>query len=343
MGRLSGTLLAVVIAASAVTAPNAFALDLPPGNDNFALRQHLDPGLPLAVSGTTVGATHEGNEPQHGGTSNAPSVWYEWTPSQDMRVRLGACDNYSLLAMVYTGSSLGSLSYVPTTGYCRTIFNAVAGTSYKIVVFENTLTNGSYESPFTLKIRPLEPPANDDVVNAEPLTGSLPILATGTTLDATVEDQEPSHSGWGGGSDRSVWYTWTAPSDTTLQVDACDGDTVGIVAVYEGLSDGTFHNYYRVASSEFECWTDFDAYKGYTYFIVVDGVYRGEGDFELYLDGDNPPPDSGPTDPPATATPGPAAAGTPISQGGYSPPAGRSRRATCAKAKKRKHRRCAKR
>ena len=58
-------------------------------------------------------------------------------------------------------------------------------------------------------------PANDDFTNRLVL-GGLPAATTGSNVGATQEPGEPRHAGNGGG--KSVWWTWTAPVTTAVQV-----------------------------------------------------------------------------------------------------------------------------
>jgi subtilisin family serine protease len=73
--------------------------------------------------------------------------------------------------------------------------------------------------------------ANDHFADAQSLTGTQGTV-TGNNAGASKEPGEPSHAGNIGG--RSVWYSWTAPSDGTWSFDT-EGSTFDtLLAVYTG-------------------------------------------------------------------------------------------------------------
>ena len=79
-------------------------------------------------------------------------------------------------------------------------------------------------------------PANDNFTNAAALSG-LPANATGTNVDATTESGEPELTDIvGTPAGRSVWWSWTAPSDGDVTVDTCGSSFDTVLAVYTGGS-----------------------------------------------------------------------------------------------------------
>jgi hypothetical protein len=91
-------------------------------------------------------------------------------------------------------------------------------------------------------------PPNDNFADATEITG-LPAEATGSTVDATREPDEPvpgdgsatrefgepEHNPANANttpSEGSVWYSWTAPADRLVRLRVCG--TFGVVAVYGG-------------------------------------------------------------------------------------------------------------
>ncbi len=128
------------------------------------------------------------------------------------------------------------------------------------------------------------PPANDDFPGQELVGASVSV--TGTNVDATKQPGEPDHADDTGG--HSVWYSWTAPSDGTVNVNTCDSDFDTLLAVYTGdavdaLSliesnddaDDDFCDYQSELS--------FAAIQGTIYRIAVDGWDGDEGIIGLRL------------------------------------------------------------
>lgn len=86
-----------------------------------------------------------------------------------------------------------------------------------------------------------EPPDNDNFADAQTLGPAVPATATGTTVDSTTEEDEPSPIAELAGS---VWFSWTAPIGWTgnLQVTVCRDHSsetsrfYGLNAIYTGDS-----------------------------------------------------------------------------------------------------------
>lgn len=124
-------------------------------------------------------------------------------------------------------------------------------------------------------------PANDDFAETQVLTG-LPPSATGSNVDATLEEGEPDHADAGG--EHSVWYRWTAPENLPLTLSLCESDFDTVLAVYEGDALGALT---EVASSDDSglCFPqsslELSAEAGTTYQIAVDGAFGDQGNFVL--------------------------------------------------------------
>jgi hypothetical protein len=123
-------------------------------------------------------------------------------------------------------------------------------------------------------------PANDNFRNRIILTGTN-ITATGSNINATKEPGEPNHAGNTGG--RSVWWSWTAPSngDLTITTDGStntDGSFLDtLLAVYTGT---TVSSLSVVASNDdhgvlVTSRVRFQAIQGTSYQIAVDGFNDG--------------------------------------------------------------------
>jgi len=76
-------------------------------------------------------------------------------------------------------------------------------------------------------------PANDDFAAAQPLVTG--VAATGDNTEAGSEIGEPVHSTWVA-PNRSVWFTWTAPSAGLARISTCGSVFDTVVAVYGGAS-----------------------------------------------------------------------------------------------------------
>ena len=109
-------------------------------NDLFAAALPL-PNLAGAITGTTHAATREPGEPDHAGNPGGHSIWYSWTAqfTGEMTVDTVGSRFHTLLA-IYTGSRVDALTPVSSnvdpgaTGARGVLFNAVAGTTYRIAV-----------------------------------------------------------------------------------------------------------------------------------------------------------------------------------------------------------------
>ncbi len=101
------------------------------------------------------------------------------------------------------------------------------------------------------------PPINDLFAAAQPISDWQGLIL-GSTAFATPERSERAR--------RSVWFTWRAPADGTLALDAGGGMQV---SVFTGGSVGALA---RVAAATAR--TSFSARRGTTYRIAVDGMRR---------------------------------------------------------------------
>src|SRR3954469_24201596 len=72
-------------------------------------------------------------------------------------------------------------------------------------------------------------PANDNFANAWTLAT---LVTNGTSVGATKEPGEPNHAFNTGGP--SVWFTWTAPKTTQVQMDTIGSGFDTLLAVYTG-------------------------------------------------------------------------------------------------------------
>lgn len=208
----------------------------PPANDDFANAQVLSPGLPVNSAGNNDFATEEAGEPNHGGYPNTSrSVWFRWTAPVSGPMRIKTCNpELQLYTSVYTGTMLNALTEVSQKNYwapCSRFFDAVAGTTYRIAVAGAPFTNT--HGPFALNIHQVSPPANDSFASAVNLGSAINASVDGTTVDATWEDDEPSHDEGFGVYGGSVWYRWTAPNDNAAIFSACSTGQPTRITVFD--------------------------------------------------------------------------------------------------------------
>jgi len=112
------------------------------GNDSFAACIFTG-GVLGSISGSSVGATKETSEPNHGGNTGGHSTWYCWTAPVGGTATFDTTGStFNTLLGVYTGNSVGSLTLVAgnddidagTNQQSRVSFNAVGLTMYHIAI-----------------------------------------------------------------------------------------------------------------------------------------------------------------------------------------------------------------
>ncbi|MBK5232026.1 MAG: hypothetical protein JJE13_03460 [Thermoleophilia bacterium] len=263
----------------------------PPANDNFANAIAVGPGLPVSLPGENEFATVETGEPDHNDFgSPAHSAWYKWTASQSGRVRIKTCGKaFDARLGVYTGAAVNALTPVgeppPYGPYCSVTLDAVAGTTYRIAAAGGPQDDAS--GAFLLDIHVLRVPANDDLADAQTFSAQLPATLAGSTIDATKEDSEPSHSlEYGSDQSPSVWFRWTAPTNNAIIFSACSNTEPTRLAVYSGAAYGDLT---KLAAADEGCASGTKGgrlavapVEGQTYLIVVAAVDRDfESDFTL--------------------------------------------------------------
>ena len=128
------------------------------------------------------------------------------------------------------------------------------------------------------------PPANDDFVNAQAISGSSGMV-TGNNADGTKEPGEPNHAGNAGGA--SVWYAWTAPSTSPVTFDTALSAFDTLLAVYTGSAV----NALTVIASNDDLSTNcvrsrltFTPVTGKVYYVAVDGKNGATGNIAMRWD-----------------------------------------------------------
>lgn len=257
----------------------------PPANDNFTNR--ISRAGTVVVTASNVGATLEANEPMHAGDPGGRSLWWSWTAAHTGRVTMGTSGSeVDTLLAVYTGTTLATLvevasnddaSFGVTTS--RVTFNTLAGTTYQIAVDAYEAEEGE------VRLTILE---NDAFADRLTLAGTN-LSVSGHNFDATAEPKEPAHAGRP--ATRSVWWTWTAPTNGLAGL-VLSGDNTNVtggnfyktLAVYTG---GVVSNLTaRATNGSVLSLTNrltFDATANTIYQVAADGVSGSSGRLQLAL------------------------------------------------------------
>ena len=119
-----------------------------------------------------------------------------------------------------------------------------------------------------------EPPANDKFENAEVLGPALPVLVSGSNVEATKESSGEPYEVFAAG--HSVWFSWTAPSDEVVTVDTCNSEFATSLTVFSGPALGSLTEvgYDSNIDGRFcpiAAGVTFRALSGTVYSILIDG------------------------------------------------------------------------
>ena len=268
-----------------------------PTNDAFASGRVLSGAAAVAI-GNNGCATKEPGEPDHAAVTGGHSVWYRWTAAASGSAEIDTVgSDFDTVLAVYTGDSVDALTLiaenddiVPFSNRQSSVtFSAVAGRLYHIAV-------DGWEGEVGRVMLKINGPANDAFGSCATLTG-LAGQITGNNIGASREQTEPAHAGNFGG--RSVWYCWTAPTNTVVTLDTPGSSIDTLLAVYTGADVTSLT---EIASDD-DSGTNhtsrlsFAATTGTTYHIAVDNFSgTAPGNFTLRWVSATPTP---PTPPPS--------------------------------------------
>ena len=254
-----------------------------PANDAFAAAASLS-GTEGTIVGSTVNASREGGEPDHGQGGGRNSVWYRWTaPATGVVTFETLGSDFDTTLGVYQGDVVNALVRVvgnddiePGQTASRVGFQATAGILYRIAVDGRDGSQGTVR----LAWRPggtASPPLNDLFTNATVAVGFGGVYHA-SNRGYTREPLEPSHAGGGGA--RSAWWRWTAPISAPTVINTVDSGFDTLLAVYTG---DAVSRLVRIADNDdidsafdlIQSEVAFDAVAGVTYRIAVDGFSDG--------------------------------------------------------------------
>lgn len=280
----SGMLLLLALA-TVLLVMSAPALAAPPANDDFDNATVISE-LTYQTSINTLTATTAADDPSCFG--NGASVWYAFTPAEDMRIEADTYYSYyDTTLSVYTGER-GSLTQIACNDdvagsyyYSAVAFDATAGeTYYFMVAAYGSGTGGSaylnvYHVPW--------PPPNDDIADATPIT--VPFSGEIDTTGATASPDDPVCIG----SYDTVWYVFTAPESGYLHATVTDNAFSTAFSAYSGtpgaltslgcgyVGYGSFLRFYVSA--------------GETVYVMVTNLYNQPGGtMTLTIEAGPPPP-----------------------------------------------------
>lgn len=275
--RARAVMVVGVAALVAVLAPGVAAA-APPANDDIDAAVVVAE-LPFAGEVDLAEATAAWDDPsQCSGYPTENTVWYAFTPAEDVIVRATAAgDGFPPLLAAYTGDRgeqrlvEGACSYA--SGDAQVVVHAVAGRTYRFLVAAGS---GDQAGQVAFAMEAVTGPANDAFAQAEPVT-SVPADRGAELAYATHEAGEPYAWRCPGGA--SVWYALTLPE--TAWVTAGTSDYYATVSVFSGtaLSDLVVLD----CSSRWEP-AVIKAVAGETYYVRVTTTAGDQGSVPLRLD-----------------------------------------------------------
>jgi subtilisin len=258
-------------------------------NDYYRNAILISNDLPDSQTGTNVDTSKELGEPDHGGNSGGSSVWWRWTAQTTGIVGIDTFgSSFDTTLGVYTGTQVDNLTAVTSNDdasdslQSSVFFPATTGTTYYIAVDGYYGDSGAIILNLATEMGVV--PANDDFSNAIALSG-IPLSISGSNEGASKESGEPDHGGNSGG--RSVWWSWTAQTSETVEIDTFGSTFDTILGVYSGTQ---IYNLTTIVSnddsiSNLQSRVSFQTVVGTTYYVAVDG-YGGEvGNIGLNISG----------------------------------------------------------
>ena len=184
----------------------------PPANDDIA-DAIVIPALDFTDTRDTRGATTAPDDP--GGCSGGTNVWYTFTPSEDIVVRLSTVgSSYEAFLDVFV-SSAGELSHI-ACGSGQLDFVASAGTTYYVMV-----SSPAFGRDLVFSALSLGPPF--EVTLSLGMTGVFDPRTGSATIGGTVTCTEPARVDVSGQL-RQKFLRRIIRGDFFISVD-CDGET----------------------------------------------------------------------------------------------------------------------
>ncbi len=249
---------AVLCAVGGIVAATVVGGQIPasaaPTNNGFGNAEVL--GASGSIVRSNVGASAQANEPSPIAGDASASIWFKWTATTSHRttIDLIGSDIDTLLSVYDTGglsASLANLNEVVSDddGFGCDLtslvqFDAVAGITYWIQVDSWDPTDTSANLHLQWNNVRGNPPANDDIANAQTVGVVNTAVIQGNNNEATAEenfDDTPSTN--------TVWYRLAVPANTRVTVTTASASAANVfgrtpnadVNVYSGPSDGLWY------------------------------------------------------------------------------------------------------
>jgi hypothetical protein len=212
--------LTVLAAVVAVLALPSLASAAPPANDAYAAAEVIA-GPSGTVFGSRLEATAEpGERPS---MPQLHSIWYAWTAPTYGTLSFDTAG--TAWAWVFHGDDLATADML-INGQQHGFVSVRPGETYRIGL-DDWNDGGPTQLSWTFTELP-PPPANDDWANAERLDADAATVNV-DTLGATREPCDPTL-----GSGKTLWFSWVAPADGELTVQALTDTRGTIAAVFTG-------------------------------------------------------------------------------------------------------------
>jgi len=257
-----------------LTASSLFAA---PANDNFSAATAISLASGSLPPVSTATATFESGEPEHWDTTTGGhSIWHRFTPSvKDRFTFYTNGSSYDTTLAAYTGSAVNALSELASdddsgTGAQSLItFTASPASPVSIAIDGHNRATGNA----VLSWAPVPLP-NNAFASSIALSGAQGAVS-GWNFRATFEAGEPN-------AGTSVWYTWTAPANSTGLFTLNSPDMESFIGVYTGSAVGSLTQITTAtAAAGADAQVSFNAVNGTVYRIQIKGAAGGTGEFAL--------------------------------------------------------------
>lgn len=207
---------------------------IPPANDNFVDAEAI-PSLPFNTTAGITDATVEPGESQPCYYFMERTIWYSFTPTENMGVRvdtLGTTLNRNLNIYQANGPGISDLSFLNCAVESNSFsFLAEAGKTYYLQVGSVFGEVGSIQ----INLEQLPIPPNDNFSNANAIPSPLPFDDTVDISLASAQANEPTPSCAGSGINGTVWYAFTPAENGSISANLnAPFFTYTLLAVYSG-------------------------------------------------------------------------------------------------------------